>query len=299
MFHVKHELVHIKNCPICNHEDFAEHIKCIDHNVSKDEFKIDYCLNCGFKFTNPRPSEESIYKYYQSDDYISHTSSKKGIFNKVYHTVRNYQFYRKKSLISKLNNKGNISLLDIGCGTGDFIAYCQKKNWSCFGVETDEKARKYAQDNNKCSVYKSIDEAINCEERYDIITMWHVLEHVYDLSNYLNKIKTLLKDGGWLILGLPNCNSYDAKKFNESWYAYDLPIHVSHFNNKDIIKLVEKHKFKSVVTKPLIFDAYYISMLSAKKSKRSILIGMATGWLSNLKARKTKEYSSHIYIIKN
>ena len=120
---MKHELVHINNCPICNHGDFAEHIKCIDHNVSKDEFKIDSCLSCGFKFTNPRPSEESIHKYYQSEDYISHTSSKKGMFNKIYHAVRNYQFYRKKRLISRISNKENISLLDIGCGTGDFIAY--------------------------------------------------------------------------------------------------------------------------------------------------------------------------------
>jgi len=296
---VKHELIHIKKCPICSHGDFAEHIKCVDHNVSKDEFKIDYCLGCGFKFTNPRPSEESIHKYYQSKDYISHTSSKKGLFNKIYHVVRNYQFYKKKKLISRINNKENISLLDIGCGTGDFIAYCKENNWSCGGVETDEKARDFATKINNCNVYINIDEALKEGRKYDFITMWHVLEHVYDLSNYMDKIKRLLKDGGVLILGLPNCNSYDAEKFKSSWFAYDLPIHVSHFNKKDIVKLIKKHKFKSVFTKPLIFDAYYISMLSAKKSKKTILNGMYTGWVSNLKARTTKEYSSLIYIIEN
>ena len=137
-------------------------------------------------------------------------------------------------------------LLDVGYGTGDFLAYCKKNNWSCFGIETDDKAKAYAENKNACSVYKNIDEALIENRKYDCITLWHVLEHVYDLSNYINKLKKLLKKGGHLVLGLPNCNSYDAKKYNEFWYAYDLPIHVSHFNKKDIDTIVEKHKFKSV-----------------------------------------------------
>ena len=299
MFHVKHELEKIDSCPICSENKFSPYLSCIDHNYSGEIFNIVCCESCGFKFTNPRPKEKTIFKYYQSDDYISHTSSKKGLFNSAYQIIRNYQFIKKYSLISNLVNNKDKKILDVGSGTGEFLNFFKKKGWEVRGLETDDKAREFAIKNFNCEIDKNIDQTLENKEKFDVITLWHVLEHVYDINVYLSKLKRLLKDGGYIILGLPNCNSYDAKYYKEFWYAYDLPIHASHFTKKDIKKLVAKHDFHSLTIKPLVFDAYYISMLSSKKIGSSIIRGITIGWLSNTKAKKNLEHSSLIYVVKS
>jgi 2-polyprenyl-3-methyl-5-hydroxy-6-metoxy-1,4-benzoquinol methylase len=296
---VKHDLEKINSCPVCGENKFSQHLSCIDHNYSGDVFNIVCCESCDFKFTNPRPKEKTVFKYYQSDDYISHTSSKKGLFNSAYHIVRNYQFGKKYSLINKLVNKKDRKILDVGSGTGEFLNFFKQKGWGVRGLETDDKAREFAIKNFNCEVDKSIKQTLENKEKFDVITLWHVLEHVYDINDYLSKLKNLLSENGYIVLGLPNCNSYDAKYYKESWYAYDLPIHVSHFTKQDIKKLVNKHNFQSLTIKPLIFDAYYISLLSSKKSGSNLIRGVLNGWLSNTKAKKSLEYSSLIYILKS
>ena len=295
---MKHDLEIIENCPICSEGDFVKYMSCKDHNYSGDIFNIVECKSCGFKFTNPRPKEKNSHKYYQSGNYISHTSSKKGLFNTAYHVIRNYQFKKKYSIINELVHKNDKGILDIGSGTGEFINYFKKKGWVTNGIETDKKAREFSIKNYNCEVDKSIEDTLEKNKKFDVITLWHVLEHVYNINDYLLKIKKLLKDDGHIILGLPNCKSYDAKHYREFWYAYDLPIHVSHFSKNDIIRLVKKHHLGTLQIKPLVFDAYYISMLSNKKSGGGMFKGILNGWVSNRKAKKNFEYSSLIYIIK-
>ena len=99
---MEHELEKILVCPICGGESYKKHVEGKDHNVSGKVFSITECVDCGFRFTNPRPKEEHIYKYYQSINYISHSSTKKGLINKVYHLVRSYQFYKKKEIIMRI-----------------------------------------------------------------------------------------------------------------------------------------------------------------------------------------------------
>ena len=186
-------------------------------------------------------------------------------------------------------------LLDVGCGTGDFIKHMRKNGWKVDGVETDKQARGLAKKEVGLSIYSSIeDKRLN---KYDVITMWHVLEHVYDLDSFLSRIGSLLKKNGILVIGVPNSNSYDAAYYGENWFAYDLPIHVSHFRKNDIQNIFKKHDLKLKAIKPLVFDAYYISMLSEQKAKHSSLFGLVRGFTSNTKAKKSGEYSSLTYYL--
>ena len=292
---MKHDLEKILLCPICKGKSFGHHLKALDHNFSGDYFSISQCNNCGYRFTNPRPKEKTIGSYYKSDNYVSHNSSKRGIINKIYHVVRAYQFRKKRKEILSLKKTKENELLDIGCGTGDFINYMKRKGWNVAGVEADQKARELAKKKVDLEVYSSVnDEKLS---KYDVITMWHVLEHIYDLDYFFKKTKLLLKENGVLVIAVPNSNSYDASYYGKDWYAYDPPIHVSHFRKKDIENISNIHGLKLEAVRPLIFDSYYISRLSEKKSKNYSIFGLYRGFISNNKAKRSGEYSSLTYYL--
>ena len=293
---MEQDLEKILVCPICGGKSHKKHLEGKDHNVSGEVFTITECVGCGFRFTNPRPKEKNIYKYYQSKNYISHSSTKKGLINKVYHLVRSYQFYKKKEVIQQSSNIRKGKILDIGCGTGDFLKYMASSGWEADGIETDKGAKEVAEKKLGKKIEEKLD-LLDGENKYDVISMWHVLEHVYNAEDYLKKINKLLKKGGVLVVGVPNCASYDAKKYKENWVAYDLPIHLSHFRKNNIKELAKKGSFILKNIKPLFFDAYYISMLSAKKSGSSIVSGFFYGLISNFKAKKSGEYSSLMYFL--
>ena len=283
-------------CGICKGSAIKKHIEGKDHNATEEIFSVVECKNCGYRFTSPRPKEKFIGKYYKSKNYISHNSTKKGLINKIYHIVRKYQFYKKNQLIEKHSKTGGKKILDIGCGTGDFLNYMQFKKWEISGIEKDEGARKIATEKNNISINRDM---LNLKEKnkYDVITMWHVLEHIYDAQTYIEKICKIIKKEGVIVIAVPNSNSYDAIKYKENWVAYDLPIHVSHFRKNDIQNIANKNNLKLKHIEPMFFDAYYISILSSRKKGESVVKGIWNGFKSNIKAKKEKEYSSLMYFL--
>ena len=285
----------INNCPICNHEKAKEFIKCVDYTVSQDTFTIVECESCGFHYTNPIPLESEIGKYYKSESYISHSSTNKGLINKIYQKVRNYTLKQKVKLLEK-QSKGK-NHLDIGAGTGHFINATTQAGFNSLGLEPDEDARNLAKSSFKVNI-QPLEELHKLEDNSrDVITMWHVLEHVYHLQTDLKKITSILKDDGVMIVAVPNMNSYDAKKYKEFWAAYDLPIHLYHFVPNDIRNLFGQFNMEVKEILPMKFDSYYVSMLSEKYKGGNILSAFFTGLKSNMKANK-ESYSSQIYILR-
>ena len=181
---MEQEQENILICGICKGSAIKKHIEGKDHNATEEIFSVVECKNCGYRFTSPRPKEKFIGKYYKSKNYISHNSTKKGLINKIYHIVRKYQFYKKNQLIEKHSKTNGKKILDIGCGTGDFLNYMQFKKWEISGIEKDEGARKIATEKNNISINRDM---LNLKEKnkYDVITMWHVLEHIYEAQTYI------------------------------------------------------------------------------------------------------------------
>ena len=298
----------ITNCPVCSGNKFKPFISCADHTVSRETFQVVQCEACGFRFTNPRPSENEIGKYYESEEYISHSGTSRGVVNKIYGMVRNYTIGQKVKLINKqiLSPKSQIpNALDIGCGTGEFLNACKQNGWNVTGIEPSEVARKHAKE--KFGIEPLIPEKLFeiSEKKFNVITMWHVLEHVHQLHKTIEQINKLLTDDGSLIVAVPNCNSFDAKKYREHWAAWDLPRHIYHFTKKDIEKLFLRFGFKLQEVLPMKFDSYYVSLLSEKyKTGRSNLIaGFFSGLKSNLSVGGEPRllsggYSSQIYTLK-
>ncbi len=271
------------------------YIKTKDYTLTNEEFELYYNEELDLLFTKPTPS--NLDKYYESDNYISHTDSKKSLTDKIYQYVKSYSLKKKLKLINSFQFK-NKELLDIGAGTGDFINICKNNGWSVTGVEPSKKANKIASTKNL--VLKKDLEEIEGKE-YDVITMWHVLEHIPNLESYILKLKELLKENGVLIIAVPNYKSFDANYYKQFWAAYDVPRHLWHFSKTAISKLFSSINMKVEKEIPMKFDSFYVSLLSEKYKKGNLKLFKAfyVGLVSNLKAKKTKEYSSLIYVIKN
>lgn len=271
-------------------------LTCKDYTVSEKLFQLKYWDEYDMLVTYPQPKIDELDSYYESEDYISHTDSKKSLIDKLYQNVKRIMLNKKLKIVSSFNkNKG--SLLDVGAGTGDFLNAAKNDGWSISGVEPNSKARNLA---NQKKIYLVEDIYQLPTQKYDVITLWHVLEHVPNLFEYIETLKSLLKKNGTLIIAVPNYKSYDAKYYKEFWAAYDVPRHLWHFSSNGIKKLFAKFNFKLENTLPMTYDAYYVSLLSEKYKNSSFqkLKALKTGFLSNLKAKHSGEYSSLIYCFK-
>jgi|SRR5690554_2852820 len=283
----------IRNCPVCQETYFKAFLEVTDHMITKEVFKIVECDSCGFHFTNPIPKIDRIGEYYKSDEYISHSSNNKGIINFLYNKVRAITLKEKVKWVR--NETDGKSLLDIGSGTGYFLKTANDNGFKGIGLEPDADARDYAHKNNHVRS-SSQEELYNIEENsFDVITMWHVLEHVYDLRKDLQVIHDILKSNGKLFIAVPNMNSYDARYYKEYWAAYDVPRHLYHFKQNDISRLLLDFGFDLKKIIPMKYDAYYVSMLSEKYKKRLSLFGVVIGFVSNLNSKK-HGYSSQVYV---
>lgn len=290
-------MILLENCPICSGSNFLKKLDCIDHSKSKEKFTIVSCETCKFTFTNPRPKEDSLGEYYKSDMYISHTNNKKGLFNWMYHTVRKYAIKTKLNLLKKISKNKNH--LDVGCGTGEFLNACRDAGYNTEGIEPSEIARKQAINNFNLSVSKntSLDQFKN--NQFDSISMWHVLEHVPSANKTIKEFNRILSSKGKVIIAVPNHESWDACYYGKFWAGWDVPIHLWHFSRLSIEKLFLKYKFNLIETKPMLFDSFYVSLLSEefKTGKKNFITGFLIGLVSNCFGILTKKgCSSIIYV---
>lgn len=268
-----------------------------DYSVSQEIFDLYHDEKLDMLITYPQPSLENLGKYYESVDYISHTDSKRSLFEKCYHFIKSIALKNKLDLVNALQpSKG--SILDIGAGTGDFLSVIKENGWHTIGVEPSEKAKAIAKKKGVSFVGETSELDNNS---FDVISMWHVLEHVPNLDNQIKELKRLLKPNGTLIIAVPNFKSFDAKYYGKFWAAYDVPIHFWHFSKTAIKKLFQKENMKLVKVLPMKFDSFYVSLLSEKykTGKMNYIKAFFVGLRSNWKAKKNFEYSSHIYILKN
>jgi 2-polyprenyl-3-methyl-5-hydroxy-6-metoxy-1,4-benzoquinol methylase/rubredoxin len=291
-------MVTIKNCPVCGTQQFSDFLDVDDFFLTQEPFKLQQCTSCGFVFTNPRPDDQSLLAYYDSPDYLSHHSQDFSIVNLVYQGLRRINIRHKFSHIKRYVSRG--VLLDIGCGTGELLNYFQSKKWTVKGIEPYAPAREFAIKKYGLDIQDENGLLKLPDESFDVISMWHVLEHVADINDRIKVISRLLKPSGYLIIALPNLNSWDAQHYGKYWAAYDVPRHLHHFSKSTIAALVEKHQFLFVESYPMKMDAYFVSMLSEKyQNKHNRYLSAAiSGFLSNARAKRTGEYSSLIYVFR-
>jgi SAM-dependent methyltransferase len=291
----------LDSCPICGNNNTEFYIKNFDYLVSKEEFYVVKCKKCGFLFTNPRPFEKELGNYYLSNDYISHTDSKRKLMDVVYHQVRKLMLKKKFTfIVSHLpSNVKSCRLMDYGCGTGEFLIHARSKKFDVLGVEPSINARNRAVAKG-LDVVPNLDSLKEKRQKIHVVTLWHVLEHIPDPKIILKELMTYLEKDGLIVVAVPEYLSFDSKFYKNEWAAWDLPRHLNHFDENTVTKLFQLFGFKLRAIYPLVFDSFYVSILS-EKNKNGGYVGVARafiiGLISNLKAKfGNSAYSSQVYV---
>ena len=289
-------------CPACGWEYWKKAGQVKDYSITGEWFELLECPVCHLKTTYPHPKEAEIGRYYASEDYVSHSDTKAGLINRIYHTARNYMLKKKFAWVKKASGLDTGTLLDVGAGTGHFAHHMQENGWNVTALEPDGKARKIAAEKLKINIKPLEDLGQQTAQSFDVITLWHVLEHVHDLSGYMDHFRAILKPGGTLIIAVPNHTSRDARKYGAIWAAYDVPRHLWHFSPDAMKRLMAKHGFSLTDKIPMPLDAFYVSMLS-EKYRGNDFMGSVAGFTSGLSTflagkKNVDNASSLIYIAK-
>lgn len=288
-------------CPLCKSENITKRFACKDMFATGEMFDIVECHECGLVFTQGVPDEKEIGRYYESPAYISHSNTNKGLVNKAYHLARSIMLRRKVRLINKLTLLKSGKLLDYGAGTGYFAQAMTNAGWEVTAIEKSEQARKLAMNEFGLEIKPEEHLAAMENKSIDVITMWHVMEHIQDPDRMWKEIYRILDDTGIAVIAVPNCKSYDAQEYKEHWAAYDVPRHLWHFTPGTIMRWGEKHGFILERQMTMPFDGFYISMLSegyrgtGMKCVKGLWNGLK-GWFAQANRRSAS--SSIIYVFR-
>ena len=289
-------------CPVCGTFEWRRSGQAKDYSVTGEWFELLACPTCELKATYPQPATDKIGRYYASRNYVSHSDTREGLTNKLFHRARTFMLRKKYQWITGATGKTSGRLLDVGAGTGYFAKYMLEQGWDVVALEPDETARKVALDKLDLHLHPLESLATQTAASFDVITLWHVLEHVHDVRGYMDHFRKLLKPGGSLLIAVPNHTSRDAIQYAGKWAAYDVPRHLWHFSPLSVEKLFQKHGFALYQKIAMPLDAFYVSMLS-ERYKGNYFFGPAVAFISGLKTylaerKKTNNASSIIYIAK-
>lgn len=290
-----------RHCPSCGSPNPQNHSKVRDHSVSGEDFTILSCTSCGLLFTAEAPGPDEIGRYYGSEEYVSHTDTRKGPVNRLYHLVRSITVRSKRRSALRANGGAPGRLLDYGCGTGAFAAAMRDAGWEVTALEPDGTARENALALHGLRPGRPEELGSMTDDSVDVVTLWHVLEHVHDLRGTLQHFHRILRPGGTMFLAVPNHASLDARRYGVHWAAWDVPRHLSHFSPGSMRRLLQPLGFGVVEVRTMWFDAFYVSMLSEKylHGRVRMLPALWSGLLSNANALfRPGTGSSLVYVVK-
>jgi len=233
-------------------------------------------------------------RYYESKNYLPHSESSEGLVSFLYKRIQQFMVTRKRKLVENVSNSSNGKLLDVGCGTGEFLNEMALAGWEIDGIETNAFAREIARERYNVSVHSPDQVKSYGDPKFDVITFWHVLEHLTNPIEILRTITVSLKKNGFLLIAAPNYKSFDGDYYQSFWAAYDVPRHLYHFNYETMITLLKQVGLSVSQIKRLPFDSFYISLLSEQYRKGNSFRGLWIGLRSYLQALSDSRRCSSI-----
>jgi SAM-dependent methyltransferase len=217
-------------CPMCGADDGAPLVQTEDLLFPGEErFQLLSCRRCGHIYQSPRPTAESIGRYYP-EDYHPYLIAVEDEPSPLRRLDRAFGLRMRTQAVHRAAGGRPGRLLDVGCATGVFLDGMRRLGWSVQGVEPSAYAAGYARRRFGLDVYEGLlEDAALPAASFDAITMWDVLEHVHEPRPVLAELARLLRPGGVLVLSLPNPDSLEARLLGRYWLGWDLPRHLNVF----------------------------------------------------------------------
>ena len=236
------------NCKLCGHDETKVLFRKRDKfGISEDDFNVVECQNCGLRYVNPRPSPEGIGKFYPATyswrEDVDNVSSLGRLLKRM---EKGYRYHLLKGEVSKVERvraRRGGKVLDVGCGTGDRLDVFRDRGYETVGVETSDSAD-YARRSLRLNVMKGdLFSASFPDASFDIVTLYHVLEHTHDPLKVCEEIHRILKTEGLLVIQVPNRESFQSRLFRERWAACDVPRDLYYFGVATLTSLLKKVGF--------------------------------------------------------
>lgn len=241
----------IEKCDLCGSTDLRPIFVAQDY-ITKERFQIIRCARCLLVKTNPEP--EDLKKYYPSSYYKNRRSFFESITNRI-----------RLDKVGRINrwDKGS-RIIDIGCGRGYFLYSLKGRGWETYGIEISDDSFSYARDKLGLTVYnKDIKDCSFPDEYFDLVTLWHVFEHLRAPSTYLTEIHRVLKKDGILIIALPNFDSLQSRLAKERWFHLDVPRHLYHYTSSTLSRLLELRGFRIIKENTFSFEYDTFGMMQS------------------------------------
>jgi SAM-dependent methyltransferase len=269
-------------CGICGKSDET---RCYAPNIERDGgcYDVYFCEHCRIAFTSPFPSSAVLSHQYASGSYRTVDGTR---FNFVLEFLVRYFTAGKARKIRKFHRRGD--LLDVGCGRGLFLDIMKKDGWSVTGVEFNEETTSYAKTVYQIDVITPQSMMAVPDESYDVITLFHVLEHMQDPAAVLQTCRRLLKKHGLLVIAVPNLSSLQAGLGKSNWFHLDVPYHLYHFTLSGIRRLLLNNSMKIFRVQQFDFEqnifGWLQTLLNVSGLKKNLLYGL----LKKPELRRTK-----------
>lgn len=234
-------------CSYCLNKELIEVYPVRDY-ITSETFIAKKCINCGLVQTTPKLSNKQLTKYYKG--YRESTGKR---FWQPVEYVLNYWHIRRVRGIKKYKLKGVV--LDIGCGRGKELELLHKDGWIVYGTEFSPDLKKTLEKRNINTFIGDFWSAKYESNFFDVITLWHSLEHLNNINLVFKEIERILKSEGILIIAVPNFNSLEQKFFDKHWFHLDVPRHTAHFSDTVLSNILNKNGFK-ILSKGYIAPEY-------------------------------------------
>lgn len=288
-------------CPICGASGQTPYANCTDFMVSKESYYLLRCPSCGVVYTLDPPSENELRRYDKLSLKLKLGDAPKSLMEKLYYHVRARMLRKKAKIIETYAYRTSGSLLNYGAKTGYFSHRMERRGWKVTSLERYHEERLFSLEmfHHRMMDMSELDKLH--AGTFDVITMWHVFEHMHHPHELLDRFYELLRPGGVLVMACPNIRSTDAMYYGPYWAAYDVPRHLWHFDPVSLAQLLHRHGFTLMHHERMPFDSFYISILSEKhmRHKMAFLRGMWEGLRSwRISITHRGKSSSLIYVFR-
>jgi SAM-dependent methyltransferase len=268
------------SCPLCGADRADPFREAPDRFFPQSGplYKVQRCRQCSMIYLNPRPAEKDSGRFYEHADYLpfASLSSTRSLTARLYGVMRRANLRWKRRIIidflqsippsfQKNSAEKRNRLLDVGCGTGEFLVEMRNAGWQVEGLERDERAAAWAREHYQIPVAAgSVAQLAAAPQQYDLISLWHVLEHLYAPGKALEILAGRLRDNGRLLIAVPNIAGVDARVYKSNWVALDAPRHVNHFSLETLGRLGSKHGLTLHWWRQLPLDVFFNTFMSEK-----------------------------------